>query len=390
MVKFWKNRAYSTPIPDLGLVNGLLPLMSDEDVIRFLEYVPRFREVEVYTETGVSLVERHMMERMKSKGKSVVIIVDHHVNNVVGKEFDAESENGGKLSLLEWNQSSQAGNDGTVVDNDFCVFDSDNEFPPSWYAERMIANSKKRLNDEFEFRKLLEEIDHVFRLDNSSQDLEFPNEGMEELLYYDIDYGASINRKEGDLETWFSDEEPEEISDMFADLDQALDELDQVIEAHDVTDLFAIYDQPIDDERDVVPVEVVAEEMVAEEAFDCNDGKQVVSDEDVIPDEVYDAMVAQEGLFLADDRDVIPYVVYDAIGFFAVGDEDVISNKVYDVMVAQEGVFSADDMDVILDEVVAEEMLEDQTRSIKRRRVMVDKEDEDGCSMTAFMFPCIN
>ncbi|GJW23838.1 hypothetical protein Tco_0037649 [Tanacetum coccineum] len=390
--------------------------MSDEYVIRFLEYVPRFREVEVYTETGVSLVERHTMERMTSKGKSVVIeeIVDHDVNNVVGKEFDGENENGGKLPLLEWIQSSQVGNDGIVVDNDFCVFDSDNEFPPPWSAERMIANRKKMLSDELDFKKLWKRLtmclgmDELFYYGPNEVDFE---QGMEELLYYDIDYGASISRKEGELETWFSDEdvdsgidvkwqddpyhlvdepkEPEEISDMFADLDQALDELDQVIKAHDVTNLFAIYDQPIDDEGDVVPVEVVAEEMVIEEAFDYDDGEQVVSDEDVIPDEMYDAMVAQEGLFLADDRDVIPDVVYDAIvtqegvflvddedlipdvvydanvaqkGFFSVDDEDVISNEVYDVMVAQEGVFSADDRDVILDEVVAKEMLEYQTR----------------------------
>ncbi|GJT16412.1 hypothetical protein Tco_0875118 [Tanacetum coccineum] len=91
-----------------------------------------------------------------------------------------------------------------------------------------------------------------------------PNEvdleqGMEELLYYDIDDGASINGKEGDLETWFSDEEvdqdiyvewqydpyrlvdelkeSEEISDMFAKLNQAMDELDQVIEVEDVMSL---------------------------------------------------------------------------------------------------------------------------------------------------------
>nr|GEY10353.1 hypothetical protein [Tanacetum cinerariifolium] len=39
-------------------------------------------------------------------------------------------------------------------------------------------------------------------------------------------------------------------------------------------------------------------------------------------------------------------------------DGDVIPTKVYEAMVAQE-------------------MLEDQTRPIKRRRVMADKEDED-------------
>nr|GEX59312.1 putative reverse transcriptase domain-containing protein [Tanacetum cinerariifolium] len=57
----------------------------------------------------------------------------------------------------------------------------------------------------------------------------------------------------------------------------------------------------------------------------------------------------------ADDGDVILDVVYDAIvaqeGVFSVDDEDVIPNKVYDAMVAQEGVFSTDDRDVIPNEV---------------------------------------
>nr|GFA05142.1 hypothetical protein [Tanacetum cinerariifolium] len=115
-------------------------MFKDLDVIGFLEYGPRFREVEVYTKTGVSLVEMHMMERMKSKVKGVVIeeIIDHDVNDAIGKEFYCKSKN------------------------------FDNEFPPPWSAERMIANTTKRLSDEFEFRKLSEEIDHVFELDNSS------------------------------------------------------------------------------------------------------------------------------------------------------------------------------------------------------------------------------
>nr|GEU45883.1 hypothetical protein [Tanacetum cinerariifolium] len=65
----------------------------------------------------------------------------------------------------------------------------------------------------------------------------------------------------------------------------------------------------------VVLFEVVAEEIVAKETIDGNDVEQVVLD-------------------------------------------DVISHEVYVGMIAQE-------------------MLEDQTRAIKRRRVMIDKEDKD-------------
>jgi hypothetical protein len=84
---------------------------------------------------------------------------------------------------------------------------------------------------------------------------------------YDTDDGVTINGKEGVLETWISDEEvdqridvewkddpyhlvdepkqPEEISDMFAETDQALDELDDVVAAGEVTELYAIFAEPI-------------------------------------------------------------------------------------------------------------------------------------------------
>ncbi|GJY66089.1 hypothetical protein Tco_0468327 [Tanacetum coccineum] len=141
-----------------SLDEGLLPLMSGEDVIIFLKYVPRFREVDVYIKTGVAFVERHMPERMASKGKGVLIEenVDHDVNDVVGKEFDGDTKNSGKLPLLTFHYTSQVGKDGTVVANEFCVFYSHNEFLPPWSTEIMLANKTKRLSDEFEFRKLVE------------------------------------------------------------------------------------------------------------------------------------------------------------------------------------------------------------------------------------------
>ncbi|GJU80415.1 hypothetical protein Tco_1282780 [Tanacetum coccineum] len=123
---------------------GLLPLMFEEDVIGFLEYVPRFREVEVYIETDVSL----------------------------------------------WNQSNQAGKHGIVVANVFYVFDSDTEFPPPWSVEISFANRTKRLSGKFEFRKPLAEIDHEFGLDNSSQDsLEFSNDvNFDDVIFDDVDF----------------------------------------------------------------------------------------------------------------------------------------------------------------------------------------------------------
>ncbi|GJY45028.1 hypothetical protein Tco_0433241 [Tanacetum coccineum] len=167
-------------IPKESFDEGLLPLMSNE----------------VYIETGVLLVERHMMERMMSMGKG-----------------------------------------------------------------------KKRMSDEFEFKKLFATIDYEFGLENSTQDsLELANDvqaeqGMEEHLYdefngviYDTDDDASISGKVGDLETWLGDEEQ------------------GAIEGKGVVDLFDELDG-----RDVVPHEVVNEKMTerAEEGVDRDEVEHV-------------------------------------------------------------------------------------------------------------------
>ena len=86
--------------------------------------------------------------------------------------------------------------------------------------------------------------------------------------------------------------------------------------------------------------------MVEEKAVDGDDGEQVVFDEVVIPDDFCTAIIAHEEFFLAGDGDMIP-----------------------DEVVAKKGFRP--------DEVVAEEMLEDQTRSIKRGRLMADKKTKD-------------
>ncbi|PWA56305.1 hypothetical protein CTI12_AA421470 [Artemisia annua] len=153
-------------IPGESLDDGLLPL-SYEDVRRLVEYIPIFTELELYIETGVSVVECEMMERMMTKGKGVVIeeIVDHDVNDAVGKDVDGETGNGGKLLLLEWHKTSQPEKAGPLYDTN-----SDNDFSPTFCAEKMIANHSKRLSDEFQFKRLLEEIDQGFMVEDSSED----------------------------------------------------------------------------------------------------------------------------------------------------------------------------------------------------------------------------
>ena len=67
--------------------------------------------------------------------------------------------------MLECHKTSQHGKAGGVDD-----IDSDNEFQPTLCVEKMLANHTKRLSDEFEFKRLMEEIDQEFRVENSSED----------------------------------------------------------------------------------------------------------------------------------------------------------------------------------------------------------------------------
>ncbi|GJS06808.1 hypothetical protein Tco_0363604 [Tanacetum coccineum] len=60
-------------ISSKSLVDGLIPLIADEDVVTLLKYVPRFKEIEVYVEVDVSLVEQHMLKVRSRQSKGLVI-----------------------------------------------------------------------------------------------------------------------------------------------------------------------------------------------------------------------------------------------------------------------------------------------------------------------------
>ncbi|PWA68067.1 hypothetical protein CTI12_AA312520 [Artemisia annua] len=213
----------------------------------------------------------------------------------------------------------------------------------------MIANHSKKLSFEFQFRRLLEEIDQEFMVEDSSEDsLESTNP-----------------------------EEPQEISDMFAEIDQALDELDDVVAAEEGTEMYAIFAEPIS--FSLVRLVVIGEETFAILDVDGDDGEQRVCDEAVIPDKQC-AKVVGDGEKRVCDGAVIPYdqcaVVVRDEGCISVVDGDVIKNKV----VAKQG----DEPDEVLeknrvgqDGVLVEEKFEDQGRSIKRRRLMADKKPKD-------------
>ncbi|PWA96199.1 hypothetical protein CTI12_AA040600 [Artemisia annua] len=166
-------------------------------------------------------------------------------------------------------------------------------------------------------------------------------------------------------EEMYAVEEPQEISDMFAEIDQALDELDDVVAAEEGTEMYAIFAEPIS--FSLVPLVVVGEETFAILDVDGVDGEQRVCDGVVIQDDQCAEVVR--------DDDQCDIVVGDE-GCISVVDGDAINDKV----VAKQG----DEPDEVLekngvgqDGVLAEKKFEDQGRLIKRRILMADKKPKD-------------
>ncbi|GJZ21004.1 hypothetical protein Tco_0558043 [Tanacetum coccineum] len=96
-ILFTHFRIHGMPLDD-----GFVPLMANVDVIKLLNYVTRCKEIEVYIETDVSLVELHLVElvvsqsHIKGVGNGVVIeeIVEDNVVSSSGKESG--------MLMLEW------------------------------------------------------------------------------------------------------------------------------------------------------------------------------------------------------------------------------------------------------------------------------------------------
>lgn len=89
--------------PEKSLDDGLVPLMSVEDVVQLFKYVPHFKEIEVYIEEGISSVEEYSLYMRNSRGKGVVI-EDIEDGDVVKQD--------GELFLLEWHGATEIGKEG--------------------------------------------------------------------------------------------------------------------------------------------------------------------------------------------------------------------------------------------------------------------------------------
>ncbi|PWA42224.1 hypothetical protein CTI12_AA546870 [Artemisia annua] len=128
-------------------------------------------------------------------------------------------------------------------------------------------------------------------------------------------------------------QEPQEISDMFTEIDQALDELDDVVAAGEGPEV-------------LVPLVVVGEERFAILDVDGDDGEQRVRDEDVILDEQCAEVVGDgeqrvcDGVVIPDDQCA---VVVGNEGCISVVEGDVIKDKV----VAKQG----DEPDEVLEKM---------------------------------------
>ncbi|PWA55119.1 hypothetical protein CTI12_AA272180 [Artemisia annua] len=90
---------------------------------------------------------------------------------------------------------------------------------------------------------------------------------------------------------------------MFAEIDQALDELDDVVAAGEGTEVYAIFAEPIS--FSLVPLVVVGEERFANLDVDGDDGEQRVRDVAVIPDDQCALVVGNEGCMPVVEGDVI-------------------------------------------------------------------------------------
>nr|GEU67486.1 hypothetical protein [Tanacetum cinerariifolium] len=69
-------------IPCVCFNDGLVSLMADKDVMKLLECVPMFREVDAYVEEDVSVVEQHMIEVRFRNEHSEGLVIEEIVQAV--------------------------------------------------------------------------------------------------------------------------------------------------------------------------------------------------------------------------------------------------------------------------------------------------------------------
>nr|GEU74136.1 hypothetical protein [Tanacetum cinerariifolium] len=150
-------------IPMMSFDDGLVPIIADHDVIELLNYVPECKEKEVYIETGVSLVEIHLVELAVSQSQSKGVGNGVVIEEIVKDNVVSSSEKDSKLFMLEWfgmgkeevvSRSGKESRNSEDVGN----LDCDNEVP---------------ITNPFSFRDLMEDSDvDVYDVSNKHENVD--------------------------------------------------------------------------------------------------------------------------------------------------------------------------------------------------------------------------
>nr|GEX45655.1 hypothetical protein [Tanacetum cinerariifolium] len=169
-------------IPRKSLDEGLVPLMSNQDVLSLLQYVPIYKQIEMY-------VEKNTMEVVLGMSKGVVI--EEAVEDDEVKEASETGNSGKQLLLVTENDVHTKTKPSTPPWSFESLSDSNSSDHPPWYFESMNEKRNKRLSEEFQFKKMLFDIDLTFGLDFSYESLEMKNkvkakQEMEEPMHNDF------------------------------------------------------------------------------------------------------------------------------------------------------------------------------------------------------------
>ncbi|GJR25940.1 hypothetical protein Tco_1102172 [Tanacetum coccineum] len=169
-------------IPGKSLDEGLVPLMSNQDVLSLLHYVPIYKEIKVYA-------EKNTMEVFLGTGKGVVI--EEVMEDDEVKEASETGNSGKKLLLVTENDVQTKTEPLTPPWSFESLSDFDISDHPPWSSKSMNEKRNKGVSEDFQFRKMLFDIDLTFGLDFSHETLEMKNEvkaeqEMEEPVHNDF------------------------------------------------------------------------------------------------------------------------------------------------------------------------------------------------------------
>nr|GFB43475.1 hypothetical protein [Tanacetum cinerariifolium] len=124
-------------IPGKSLDEGLVPLMSNQDALSLLQYVPIYKEIEVY-------VEKNTIGVVLGMGKGVVI--EEVVEDDKVKEASETGNNGKQLLSVSENDVQTKTEPSTTPWSFESLSDSDISDHPPWSSESMNEKRNKRLS----------------------------------------------------------------------------------------------------------------------------------------------------------------------------------------------------------------------------------------------------